>query len=70
MKAVTLTLKQAIAIYDALEIGYGAASAEAAEYHESMKGYFPNKHELLDAEADLISAAMSVLGELIGGVEK
>ena len=63
--AISLSLAQAQSLLDALDIGLGAAATEAAEYHEAMKGYRPERHKELDDDARKISAEITLLGQLI-----
>lgn len=65
MSTITLTMEQAKAIFEALDIGLGATGQEAANYHESMKGYFPEKHKSLDDDAWKVNGALTLLGQLI-----
>jgi hypothetical protein len=62
---VVLTMKQAEEIFAALDIGLGAATQEAAEYHEAMKGYRPAQHKALDDDAASVNAALTLLGQLM-----
>jgi len=62
---VTLTMDQAKAVFDALDIGLGAASQEAAVYHEAMAGHREGEHKRLDADAAKVSAALVMVGQLI-----
>jgi len=62
---VTLTMDQAKVVFDALDIGLGAASQEAAVYHEAMAGHREGEHKRLDADAAKVSAALVMVGQLI-----
>lgn len=66
---VTLTLEQARALAEALDIGQDAAGAEAAQYHEAMAGYRPERHKAMDEDVAKVKAAGALLGQLIQGAE-
>jgi hypothetical protein len=48
-------------ILEALEIGYAAAQAEAAQYHAAMAGYRPERHAEMDADVQKIAKAISAV---------
>jgi hypothetical protein len=48
-------------ILEALEIGYDAAKAEAAQYHAAMAGYRPERHVEMDADVAKIAKAITAL---------
>jgi hypothetical protein len=65
MTTITLTMEQAKTIFDALDIGLGAAALEASEYTVKMKGYRESQSQRLHDEAHKVSAAVTLLGQLI-----
>ena len=62
---INLTMEQAQAVFDALDIGLGAATEEAANFHEAMKGYKPDQHKRLDDDAAKVNAAVTLMGQLM-----
>jgi hypothetical protein len=48
-------------ILEALEIGYAAAQAEAAQYHAAMAGYRPERHAAMDADVQKIAKAITAV---------
>jgi hypothetical protein len=48
-------------ILEALEIGYAAAQAEAAQYHAAMAGYRPERHAEMDADVQKIANAITAV---------
>lgn len=66
---ITLTLEQARTLAEALDIGQDAAGAEAAQYHEAMAGYRPERHKAMDENVGKVKAAGALLGQMIQGAE-
>jgi hypothetical protein len=55
---------------EALEIGYAAAQAEAAQYHAAMAGYRPERHAEMDADVAKIAAAITALRDALAQKEQ
>lgn len=66
---ITLTLEQARTLAEALDIGEHAVVAEAAQYHEAMAGYRPERHKAMDEDVAKVMAAGALLGQLIQSAE-
>ena len=53
-------------ILEALEIGLDCAIEFANKYHESMQGYRPHDHDMVDADVKIIQSAIDELKKCTG----